>query len=325
MLLGSFSILQGDPLEVNEEALEEVVLVAAPSEEIAALDIGPLLQQSITSKEIPDALPALNLHPPKSSFLAVSLSTLMPGLGHVYLGDMKTAGSLIGVTGLGVGGATFLHSKETSFVTLQNTWCYGIYAAYRDVRLYNGQSGYSYKMPMDSFDDLAGAPFSLKILRKPEVWGGLLGKFALAFTVAYFALPKESAHSYSWKGGLKSFVAFPIGLGEESFFRGFLQSRLSETFTPIGGIILSSLLFGAVHIPNAHGLAPENRRGYYTFGIPLITLGGAYYGWLTYKNQSLRESVALHTWYDFILMTLGSLAGQAAITGGAKWVLGLPF
>lgn len=157
------------------------------------------------------------------------------------------------------------------------------------------------------------------------MWGGLLGKFALAFTIGYLTLPKESVRNNFLASGMRSFAAFPVGWGEESFFRGFLQSRLSETFTPWGGIALSSLLFGAAHIPNARGLAPENRREFYSFAVPLITLGGVYYGWLTYKNQSLQECVAMHTWYDFILITLGFLASQAAITVGAKWMADWPF
>jgi CAAX amino terminal protease family. len=82
--------------------------------------------------------------------------------------------------------------------------------------------------------------------------GGLLGKLALAFTVAYLALPKESVRSSNnyWRSGLQPFVAFPVGLGEESFFRGFLQSRLSETLTPLGGIILSAIAL----IPATHTL-----------------------------------------------------------------------
>lgn len=327
LALCAFSNLQGDSLEAsqnnNKDRSEESSLLIDPPEEIAALDMSLFLEHSKIS--LPDTSPIFDLRPPKNSFVAVSLSTLMPGLGHLYLGDIKTAASLIGISGLGVGGVTFSNSKEVSFLILQNTWCYGIYAAYRDIREYNGQAGYFHRMPKDSFDELAGAPFSLKILRKPEVWGGLLGKFALAFTIAYLALPKESTLSDSWANGMRSLVAFPVGLGEESFFRGFIQSQLSEMFTPWGGICLSSLIFGAVHIPNARGLAPDNRLRYYTFGIPLITLGGLYYGWLTYKNQSLQESVALHTWYDFILIALGSFAGQAAITGGAKWAVALPF
>ena len=215
--------------------------------------------------------------------------------------------------------------KENAFLTLQNTWSYGIYAAYRDVRKYNGQLGYQYKMPMESFDELAVAPFSLKILKKPEVWGGLLGKFALITALAYFTLPKEHIKEASFRNVLSPFMALPVGLGEEALFRGFLQSCLSEFLTPWGGIAASSLLFGAAHLFNTTGMSSKDRKEYCRRGIPVITTAGFYYGWLTYKNHSLQESVALHTWYDFILIGLGSFAGEAIFTRSATCTLNIPF
>ena len=154
-----------------------------------------------------------------------------------------------------------------------------------------------------------------------------LGSFAIAVGVTYFTLPEEARVSppLSIKRVLFPLTALPVGVGEESLCRGYLQSVFSELFTPWGGIAASSLIFGALHIPNAWGLEPEERRGYYTFSVPFITLLGVFDGWLTYKNHSLKESVALHTWYDFILFTLGSIAGEAAITGRADFALAIPF
>lgn len=214
--------------------------------------------------------------------------------------------------------------KDHAFLTLQSTWCYGIYAAYRDVRKHNGQLGYQYKMPVEGFDELATAPFSLKILKKPEVWGGLLGKFALAATVAYFTLPKDHIKDASFRNIFSPFMSLPIGLGEESLFRGFIQSCLSEFLTPWGGIAASSLLFGAAHLLNTIGMPSKDRKEYYRLAIPLITTGGFYYGWLTYTNHSLQESVALHTWYDCILIAMSSFAGEAIFTRSATCTLQIP-
>ena len=110
-------------------------------------------------------LPTPHFQPPpyKSPFLAVGLSVIFPGLGHVYLGDMQTAGGLIGSAGLGLGLATSHPSsrsvRKESGSTVMDISFYGIYAAYRDVRKYNENSGYSYKMPNDSLGDLSYAPF----------------------------------------------------------------------------------------------------------------------------------------------------------------------
>lgn len=321
------SIFHTSPLEGVESEPAELILQLNPPDELVSLSPGFFIQHLPTSQVMELPSPIFEQRPLKSSFLTVGLSGLMPGLGHFYLGDMNTAGSLVGIVGLGIGGASFETSREISFVTLQNTWFYGMYAAYRDVRTYNGQAGYSYQMPINSFTDLTSAPFSWSVLKKPEVWGGLLGKFVLASLVAYVAFPQEAqGHSSRFvKEGLQSLATLPIGVGEESFFRGFLQSQLSEMFNPWVGIAISSLVFGVLHIPNARNLDPENRRGYYTYAVPMITLGGVYYGWLTNKNHSLREGVALHTWYDFILGAIGSLAGRAAINGDLSFAIALPF
>ena len=55
-------------------------------------------------------------------------------------------------------------------------------------------------------------------------------------------------------------IAFPIGLGEETFFRGFVQPSLTETLNPWCGIIASAVLFGASHIPNADLLESQERK-----------------------------------------------------------------
>ena len=137
----------------------------------------------ISQKELD--LSSLTFTPSKSSFLTVSLSSLWPGLGHAYLGDFKTAGTLFGSSGLFISLSSLKNSNESfrdsNSNMLQNTWLYGIYAAYRDVRAYNNNRDYSYKMPTDSFADLAYAPFQWSVLKKPEVWGGFLGALRYSF------------------------------------------------------------------------------------------------------------------------------------------------
>ena len=78
-------------------------------------------------------------------------------------------------------------------------------------------------------------------------------------------------------------------------------------------------------MPNAWDLPSKERRNYYKIIVPFITLSGLYDGWLTYKNHSLESSVAIHTWYDGILFTLGSLAGQAAIRGRSDMCIAFSF
>jgi membrane protease YdiL (CAAX protease family) len=299
------------------------------SHHIAANDLNFIAQPPLSSQNITPPRPLLpEMH--KNASLAACLS-IIPGLGHAYLGDIKTAGSLFSSAGLAVsvGMSTPSHQSLslTSLMFAQNTEMYGIYAAYRDARFRNGMSDYSYPMPTENLADLAYAPFQISVLKAPEVWGGLLGILVAGATMIHFAFPKE-AHirlDISSPSLEMPFLALPIGIGEESFFRGYLQSTLSEICTPWGGIALSSFAFGAAHIPTASYLDPEDRWRYYSFALPFITGVGAYFGWLTYRDHSLKKSVALHTWYDFILMSLGALATYKASIGESRFAVTLPF
>lgn len=269
------------------------------------------------SPVLPDApLPK----PYKSAALAGGLS-IVPGLGHLYLGD-RTTGSILFLTTTGSlatgAGLRRFSSYNPAGSIASASWMYGFYAAYRDARAYNGPSYYSFPMPKDDFAELAYAPFNFSVLKKPEVWGGLLGAFAGALAIGYVSslwkeeIPEMATPVFRLARPL---TAFSVGIGEEALFRGFFQSILSEALTPVGGIAFSSLLFGAAHIPNAfYSSSVESQRLYYTFGIPFITSFGLYFGWMTYRNQSLQESVALHSWYDFILFSATALT-EASVFG----------
>ena len=288
----------------------------------------PLTRESLQPRE-PQFSPQR-----KSPFVTVSLASLFPGLGHVYLGEMSTAGELAGSSILGITMSSLATSQEslrTSALSVQAAWSYGLFAAYRDVRKYNGAANYSYRMPTDSFSDLAFAPFKGSILKKPEVWGGFLGALGLSIATAILAFPSDMQIapinlSLSTNGDWMPMVAFPIGIGEESLFRGYLQSQLAESLNPWAGIALSSLVFGAAHIPNALMFAPQHQWRYYTFSVPFITGMGAYFGWLTNKNHSLKESVAIHVWYDFVLFAASALAHQSAsIHRPQSFAMTIPF
>ena len=322
-LLSAASLLCGAPDESLSAQLAEFPVSSQPT-----FDPMSLAQPPLSPEEFHPPAPVLE-PARKSVFLTVGLSCLIPGLGHAYLGDLETASGLVG-SSLGLGWVVASSDppsvKLTSLVTLQSAWSYSLYAAYRDVRKYNGQRGYSYKMPSDSLTDLALAPFRFKVLKKPEVWGGFLGAFAVAAATAYLAYPKEARIPLHLSRRIHvPAIALPIGIGEESLFRGYLQSLLAEAFGPEVGIALSSLTFGAAHIPNAMALAPEHQWRYYAFSLPLVTAMGAYFGWITHKNHSIQESVALHTWYDFVLFSLASLASQASCVGNSSFSIAIPF
>lgn len=261
--------------------------------------------------------PQLTMHK-KSPFLAMSAG-LVPGLGHAYLGDYKTAGKLLGATALGASAALLspsaVEGHDLGLATI-HLWFYSLYATYRDVRTLNGIEHSHYAMPNERLSDLALAPLRWSVLKKPEVWGGLLGAYATAVAVGVlsktFSFQKKA--SLVMQGGSTPLVAWPVGIGEESLFRGFLQPALAESLTPWGGIALSSLLFGAAHIPNANELHGREKKDYYAFSLPFITAMGSYLGWMAYKNSSLQESVALHVWYDFFIFAAEAATSNLACT-----------
>lgn len=289
--------------DIPQGGVQEENIARADSLKNSAFD------ESMEFEKLKFPLPKIEIpQPHKSHFIAVTSNCLLPGLGHLYLKDYKTSLSLFSSALVGISALMNEYTATGGLFTLQTVIFYGAYAAYRDVRLYNKNIGYSCKMPTDSFKDLCLAPFNYKVLKKPEVWGGLLADLALVFSLAYLSekLDKHMPRKI-YVDDLSPLLAFPIGLSEESLFRGYLQSALCEPFTPVGGIILSSLVFGAAHVPNAIGMDRHERKSYFTLTIPYITLCGGYYGWVTYKNRSLKESVALHAWYDFIVFALQSV------------------
>ena len=280
-------------------------------------------ENGISSHEYPIVTPVQNMDVPspiqvfpkqkRNPLIAAGLSLLVfPGLGHYYLDDMVT-GSLALANSLLACSLAITSSADTpefaaSSIYLQTTVFYSVYSAYRDAITLNGISNYSYKMPDEKLASLAYAPFQFSVIKKPEVWGGLLGFLSLASAISYYTSGRNfQASSYH----LTPMLALPVAIGEESFFRGFLQSAISEYVNPTVGLVVSSLVFGAAHIPNALAFdSSTQRRNYYTFSIPFLTVAGFYLGCLAQKNHSLKESVALHMWYDFILFASDVIASK---------------
>lgn len=273
-----------------ESELNSASLPLAPAvDEIAALG-EPLQISSISSPlvEPGDTAPLL-VKKTKSPSVAVLLSGLVPGLGHYYLGEPRVASELLGSTLLGGASAYATRNDPslfaTSLYTMQAVGLYSVFAAYQDAHLYNGNPPPS--MPRDNLKNLTAAPFQWSVVKKPEVWGACLGALALGVTTVYFAYPEE-AYARVKTTYIEPLNALPIAIGEESLFRGYLQTALTEKLPPWGAITISSIAFGAAHIPNALRMESSQRWRYYAFSLPFITSLGAYMGWLTHKNRSLK-------------------------------------
>lgn len=314
-----FAFLLSASFLIAEEN-DDVVLASAPS----------FTNPSLPEIKEPPKAPIL-AKPERNSFFATTLA-FVPGLGHVYLGDLRTAGALFGSASLSSGLEKNKNTHAYSqLFSSQNITFYSVYAAYRDVRINNEQKGYRYKMPTDTFEDLAFAPFRWSVIKKPEVWGGLLGSLGAATLVTYLFFEPDSHIKCSTNQTILPFAAFSIGLGEEAFFRGYLQSFFAERMRPEAAIVTSSLIFGAAHIGNIltvendQIVLVENWKEYLAFGIPFISSLGGYMGWLTHKNQSLKQSVALHAWYDFFIFMGQAVATPSAMAGSPRFAYSLSF
>lgn len=89
--------------------------------------------------------------------------------------------------------------------------------------------------------------------------------------------------------GQLALVAVLAGVGEELLFRGTLQTLLSWLTTPVVGVLLASLLFGAMHALS---------RVYFA----LATLIGLVFGWMTLHYNDLVGPMVAHGVYDFVAL-----------------------
>lgn len=182
------------------------------------------------------------------------------------------------------------------------------------------------KLPDDGVVSLMVSPFKPKYLTNPWVFVPMI----LAGTVAYFDSkndkplssaeeitmfnktysPSQAALTY---GGIQTLRYMAVASGEEMFFRGTVQTELTEVTNPMFALGASSLLFGIWHIPNngvGNGLA--------------ATLAGVYLGYRYEKNgYDLGEVIATHFWLDWIvsLVELARNPRNAQFVYGVKWKL----
>jgi membrane protease YdiL (CAAX protease family) len=84
-------------------------------------------------------------------------------------------------------------------------------------------------------------------------------------------------------------IAVLAGVGEELLFRGVLQTLLVSWTTPMLGLAISSLLFGA-----AHALS----KLYFL----LATVIGVCFGWMVLQYHDLVAPMVAHSLYDFVAL-----------------------
>ncbi len=170
---------------------------------------------------------------------------------------------------------------------------YSAYSTYRD----SGRISNHYN---ESFLDLVMAPFNKKYLLSPYFYipvGLLLA--GLSYQTKYPPLNPEwmMVSPTMKKSGYMQFystvVSFNAGVGEEAFFRGYLNHYfIHKTNKPVWGILISSALFGLGHFQNS------------PLDVIFPTIAGIYFGFLHYiNNWDIRQGIAIHFWWDFLIFT----------------------
>lgn len=122
-----------------------------------------------------------------------------------------------------------------------------------------------------SFADLNQLQFS---------WGGVKISFSLQKELGYYLL--THSNTFFGLGVYCMFLIFVIGLGEEMFWRGFIQEKISVFFPMHVAVWLTALLFTLTHFYIFTILSV--RLGMYF--LALIAIGGVVWGYLFkyYKN-----------------------------------------
>jgi hypothetical protein len=263
-------------------------------------------------------------------FLAGIASAIVPGTGQAANGDYGAAAAHFGVFAVSVYGAIrykdrsdwldadqrYDAANNREFInqtTLRydyaarlatDTELYSGYGAYRDARA-RDNAGYRTPAPRETLGDLARAPFSFDYLSRPTTFIPLAIEAAVLYrynnskdAYAIYRAPDVSArdmHVFNLTANEMTAV------GEEAFFRGFLNNEFSSRYGDGWGVVASSAIFGLAHTGQGQ-----------TANALQATAAGFYFGWLHQKNGfQAGEGAALHYWFNV-------LAGISAIHNGGS-------
>ena len=171
---------------------------------------------------------------------------------------------------------------------------YSAFGAYRDARAQPANAaGYTTPPPEESLAELALSPFRWEFLRRPTTVAPLLVPLYLVLAPAgpdrLVYAPDSSISRDELRGRFFARHGM-VAVGEEAFFRGFLNNGLSDSLGRGWGLAASSALFGLGHTGSG---AQATAVG--------AALFGAYLGWLQQENDyAIGQGVAIHFWWNFL-------------------------
>jgi len=277
------------------------------------------------------ARPGAVLAEPSPGIAAVE-SAIIPGWGQASYGDYGTAAAHFGIFAASLSTGLYYQRKSDFLSDSQrysdgdreyinqttlrrdfalriavDTALYSSFAAYRDGRQRDGRV-YRTPAPKERLSDLALAPFSWEFLSRPTTFIPLaLQAWAVSRSGygIYRANDVSTRDLHFYNITANEFTA----VGEEGFFRGFVNNDFSNRWGNGWGLAASSLLFGIAHSGQGQ-----------TANAFQASIAGAYLGWMHQRNGfQISEGVALHYWINV-------LAGIGAIRhGGSAQLVSLSF
>ena len=204
-----------------------------------------------------------------------------------------------GVRGLSPDQSAMMQLSGYSYQTCFSLRFLDAFTTYRNYRA--GES-HTLALTDQSIGRLSASAFQWRYLKEPDVYVPLLISAGASFLDEPQGPSLFKLRSLNWFGsdvspataGVGSILLETVGfallaVAEEGFFRGVLQTELSERVNPNFGLIASSVLFGMAHYPS-HGLVYSLRA----------TVAGLYLGWrFKQSGYDLGHTIAIHFYIDF--------------------------
>ncbi len=256
------------------------------------------------------------------------LWSLIPGAGHIYLGDTAAGLTYAGLTAAFLAGGIEVQRRNEDLgrdddeinvplLLADKVWEYSIFTTAREALAVDGMDLRAARVDDTPTSELLSAPFSRQVLRAP-VWGAALFGVAIGALAAHgedggrlidVERVRMLGANYDRDDATALYGASALGISlgaataEEGLFRGLLQPYLQHQMGERQGLWVSAGAFGAAHLV---GLDGELNLA----GAAFATGAGAYLGWLYDRDGArLAAPIAAHFWYDFTLLaTLWAMA-----------------
>jgi membrane protease YdiL (CAAX protease family) len=161
--------------------------------------------------------------------------------------------------------------------------------------------------------------------------GGLIGALAIGVPSGLLLIAGQLQEEPSYAGSTPLAMArllvllAPAALWEELALRGYLLSGLRERFGANAALIVTSALFGLLHLQNAGATA---------WSTAAVTLAGGFLGMVRFATGSLYAAWAAHLAWNFVMAGilhapvsgLGMTAPNYRIVdAGPDWLTGGPW